>query len=189
MAEALEKSRWRCDPSQWPGPDRRREWVHDLVHESPSGRLAAVVYSIMEVRMNWYYGMLIILQGDRASPRRYFQARDFDCTGKDDSVRWLGGDRYVSVQTTVYDRKSKRHDIPFCLLDLESRSYTFVPFENPCATIEAEAGKWVVREWQRADAFRPRDGEIVTPQRLRWLPWDDIDRRQEHYFGGVFGTA
>jgi len=136
--EELHKSRWRFDPLLVPGPDRNQIlYVRDVVLESPTGETAAVVYSINEVLNNWYVGLLAIVSGDSTAPQIRLRPNNFVCTP---TLRWLGSDRYLSVQMSMYHRASKRHDIPFCIFDLELELHTFYPFKNPCATIESENG-------------------------------------------------
>lgn len=191
MIQEGSNSKWKFDAEQWDSDRQMWPYVRDLVFESPSGQLAAVIYSIVELRMMWEVGSLSILHGNPIKPDCLFRPANFACMGFDNkSAAWLQNDQYLSVRAFMYDRETNRLEVPFCLLDLTARTYTYYPIMNSCiASIQVENGQWVIRESERDERFERHDGEVIQPDTLRWLPWDQIERRYEHYFSGLFGKA
>jgi hypothetical protein len=189
-------AKWKVDAAAWTPPAMRSyPYIRDEVYESPGNRYAAVVYSIVEVRMNFELGGFALLGESPCSPTVLLRPHEFACPPG--SVQWLGGDRYVAVHTGIEERPRRllrrartNRGIVHCFFDVEARTFSVHPWLNSSWTrIEQTDGRWTLRETGRPRAIPSHDGEVIDPKGMEWMPWSEIDRRSELTFSACFGDV
>lgn len=174
---------WDIDIEALPGP-RRREWppLSDELYPNPSGGLAALVYSIAEIRMMWYVGLLAVFK-NRSDPVCVLNPKDFLCfSGGGKTVTWLA-DGLLALTKYSYQRSSNSLEVPFCLIDLESQLFSFIPAANSFAySIHPEGEGFRLRENYPDNRFPSADNRLYTREQLDWYPINKLSDFERLYF-------
>ena len=194
MTDAGETStqRWTVDTMPWLTPiERQRVWDADRAIEGITGKVAALLYGILEARMMYYVAHLAILEGDRHIPQVRFRPADFWC--EEDGVDWHSNDRFLVVRVPLSKKRFWRTDyaVAPCVFDLSNQTFTFVPLpigKTYFSRLARSDDGWTVEESGNRPASVPSHaGEHFRDHELRWAPWDELATRGERFFAGWFG--
>lgn len=173
---------WEIDVESLPGPDREKVlYVSDALFQSPDGSRAALVYSIDELSMGAYHGSLAVFS-DRDLPWLEFNPLSFLCFPT--SVTWLSNDLFAVGTHLVLPEN--RYNVPFVLVDLSRKLYSFIPFVDgqSYSLVGEEAGIRIV-EQQHYVRRTIRVGVLCPWKALKWFSlfdFDDLERRYKKSF-------
>lgn len=174
---------WEIDVESLPRP-MRGESPHSYFTEdifpSPDGTLAVVLYSIAEIRMGWEVGMVALFM-DRDNPQLILNPEHFLCCSTKDSIIWLSSDLFA-VKKFYYDSTTNKCNIPFALIDLANKKYSFVPLANsyPYCLLYDQSGVRLVERY-RDNRFPSHDEEFHAIDELVWFDLSEIDRFDIQY--------
>ncbi len=155
----------------------------DSIYPSPDDLHAAVLYEIEEIRMGWYVGNFAIFK-NRDQPQLLLAPTNFRCCFEDHGVRWLSNE-LLAAKKFYYDSAAHRINVPFVLIDLARRRYSFLPIINSYPyLLSLQDGNIRLMEMKRDERFPSQDGEEHVLASLPWFDLDDLnqfDRRYEDY--------
>jgi hypothetical protein len=176
---------WEINVEALPGPQRHKwpaPYFSDEIYPNLSGGSAALVYSISEIRMMWYVGLLAIFQ-NRSDPVCILNPKDFLCfsaAGK--TVSWLT-DGLLALTKYSYQKSSNKLEVPFCLIDLDAQLFSFIPVANSFAySVHLEGEDFRLKENHSDDRFPSADNELYTSEQLDWYPMDKLSDFDGLYF-------
>ena len=176
---------WQIDFESLPGPDREKlVYFHDVVRPAATKDLAAVVYSVEEVRMGFYLGYCALFQGPPAAPSILWRPEAAICGGDLSALQWLDKDRFVVANLHVGDWNNCSQ-MRLLFIDVEEKTLALYPTMNSFnAYIEPCESEWFIREYSRNERLPSHDGEPIDPAELDWRPWEEIDDLKMAYRAG-----
>jgi hypothetical protein len=145
---------WKIDFDRWPGPDREK-WpgLRDIIHESPDGRHAAVVYSCGEMGVDKQIGRFALLAGPPDSPRILLRPRRLSCFVyyDDTTVQWIG-ENYCVISPYLLRRPLSGYAYPrisTMFFDLQYRKVSYIPGDASGRTVPhlSEGLNWKNWNW------------------------------------------
>jgi hypothetical protein len=177
---------WEIDIERLPGPKRGQSpalYVSDKLVPSPSGSLAALVYSIYEIRMGWEVGLFTLFE-DKSNPTCILNPANFLCFSTEDTVTWLS-DQLLALKKYAYDNRGNRIELPFAIIDIAGRRFSFIPIVNSLPySISLEGNGLRLKENYRDERFPSEHNRFNALADLSWHPSQELSKFVDVYYAG-----
>ncbi len=163
---------WNIDFTQLSGPARSNHhapYLSDELYASPLNNLAALIYSIAEVRMGWEVGRFALFQ-NKNKPACVLNPDGFLCFATTDTVTWFS-ENVLALKTYVYPGDSMKLALPFTILDLTQSRFSFIRINNSLPySIILESDGFKLKQNSDDPAFPSVDGREFEFSTLMWHP-------------------
>lgn len=173
---------WDIDIDSLSGPNRKEwDWLEDKLYHCEQRDIAFLIYSIAEIRMNWYVGKLAVYH-NKISPKLILNPDSLLCFDAADTVFYTGDGNLVFVKLYVYYEQNL--ECPICILNLIKKTFTILPIINGFNYnfIESGSSAYKLIEKERDDRFNSFTGKVFDLENLRWYDWELLNDFPKWYF-------
>lgn len=166
---------WKFDFSSLPHWDRRNTipFVYDKFYAVPQNDILCCIYSIAEVRMCWYTGLLAILK-NKECPELILNIAESITFCDNFSVNKNGD--ILFLQPSIYDKVNNTVSCPILIMDLTHKKFACYGTDNynPCYK--------VIEISDTVFSFEADETQIKTDERLNALAKQKIDLNSLKWF-------
>jgi hypothetical protein len=163
-------------------------YVSDELFESPDKNFACLFYTINEIRMGWYCGLMSVFENKQnptllANPNNQW----FDYQG-DRSL--VFSDNYLFVRKPAFNENEKLSGTPFVILDLTKKIFGFIDFDATSIYYSPIKINDTIFKFNldtpteiKSMTVPNRHGEFFDVSKIKFYTFDKLSGLLELYFG------